>query len=30
VSNPSADVLLVTATNVEIRAVFQAFREAAG
>jgi nucleoside phosphorylase len=29
-SNPSADVLLVTATKVETRAVFQAFREATG
>jgi len=28
--NPSADVLLVTATNVETRAVFQVFREATG
>lgn len=28
--NPTADVLLVTATNVETRAVFQAFREATG
>ncbi|MBI3244859.1 MAG: tetratricopeptide repeat protein [Chloroflexi bacterium] len=28
--NPTTDVLLVTATNVETRAVFQAFREATG